>query len=89
VFAIFLIAEWPWSLRKEPQPSFTPIPNSRKLRPIYIKDQIEGMEFLMRFALKSGTATFEGSAGEQLSHFLAFVANARAFYPKANLFKAK
>lgn len=54
----------------------------------HIKDALDGREFLIAFDSKNDTATLEGAA-EQLSHFVAFVANAKAFYPQARIFKAK
>jgi hypothetical protein len=55
----------------------------------YIKDALDGREFTVAFDSKNDTAILEGREAEQLSHFVAFVAAARAFYPRAKVFKAK
>jgi len=65
-----------------------PYSELKKARP-YIKDALDGREFTVAFDSKNDTAILGGPAAEQLSHFVAFVADARAFYPRAKIFKAK
>lgn len=55
----------------------------------FVKDALGGKEFVIAFNSKNNTATLEGAAAAQLSHFVAFVADARAFYPQAKIFKSK
>lgn len=65
-----------------------PYAELKKVRPL-IKDALGGTEFVIAFDSKNNTATVQGQKSDQLSHFVAFVADARAFYPQAKIFKSK
>lgn len=65
-----------------------PYAELKKARPL-IKDALGGAEFVIAFDSKNNTATVQGQKSDQLSHFVAFVADARAFYPHAKIFKSK
>lgn len=65
-----------------------PYAELKKARPL-IKDALGGTEFVIAFDSKNNTATVQGQKSDQLSHFVAFVADARAFYPEAKIFKSK
>jgi hypothetical protein len=54
-----------------------------------IKDALAGHEFTIVFDEQNKAANVSTGTGEEIPHFTAFVADARAFYPHAQVFKAK
>ena len=54
-----------------------------------LKDALAGKEVIIAFDARNETATLRGAEGEPLPHFVAFLADAKAFYPDAHIFKAK
>lgn len=52
-------------------------------------DNFDGLKISIFFDSKSQTAVVKGPQGEPVSHFVAFLADARAFYPRALIFKAR
>jgi hypothetical protein len=56
---------------------------------LFFKDDLAGHEFTITFDPKNQTATIRGPEAGQPPHFVAFLADARAFFPDAQVFKSK
>jgi hypothetical protein len=54
-----------------------------------LTDVIAGVKVNILFDWRDQTATVRGSNGELIPHFVAFLADARAFYPDAPIFKER
>lgn len=54
-----------------------------------LADEVAGEKVVIEFNPRDQMATVRGGKGESLPHFVAFLADARAFYPDAQVFKAK
>jgi Protein of unknown function (DUF3179) len=52
-------------------------------------DEFEGQRIMISFDSKSQTVTVAGAKDEPVPHFVAYLADARAFYPRASIFKAR
>jgi hypothetical protein len=61
---------------------FSELENARTLTEV-----IAGTNVRIAFDSRDQTAIVEGAGGEQIPHFVAFLADARAFYPDAPVFK--
>lgn len=55
----------------------------------FLKDDLAGREFTIVFDPKNQTAAIRELEAEQPPHFVAFLADARAFFPGAQVFKSK
>ena len=54
-----------------------------------LTDDIGGEQLTIVFNSRDQTAVAQGLHGEQITHFVAFLADARAFYPDAAVFKQR
>jgi len=54
-----------------------------------VEDEMGGLGFTIFFDAKQQTAALAASSGEPPPHFVAFVGDARAFFPAAAIFKTR
>jgi hypothetical protein len=54
-----------------------------------VRDEIGGLAFTVSLDTKEESATVRASTGEPAPHFVAFLGDARAFFPDATIFKAR
>jgi hypothetical protein len=54
-----------------------------------LQDEIGGLSFTIRFDTKQDSVAVQASIGKPPPHFVAFLGNARAFFPNAAIYKAR
>jgi hypothetical protein len=86
--------DWPLDRRKalvishERQTKIYPYSELKKAGPS-VQDELGGLIFIILFDAKQQSATVQASTGEPPPHFVAFLGNARVFFPDAAIYKGR
>ena len=86
--------EWPLDRRMalvisiQGQTKIYPYAELKKSAPA-LQDEIAGLAFTVRFDARQQSATILAATGDAPPHFVAFLGNVRAFFPNAEMYKAR